>query len=123
MWRKMLKDDLFLVNKLSDEIHINYPEGSEIFEERFNLYPDGCFVLQNQNCLVGYAISHPWIEFSIPPLNSFLNEIPDSCNTYYIHDIAIAPSERGQGFSKEIMIAEIVPIINVIITLIFHFTI
>ena len=102
-WRNMEEADLDAANKLSDTIHINYPEDAEIFKERYLLYPNGCFVLEERQELVGYAISHPWKNLSAPKLNTLLGFIPEDSDTYYIHDIGIVACKQRKGAGKEIL--------------------
>lgn len=103
MWRQMLAGDIVSVNSLGDEIHVNYPEDLEVFNERFRLYPAGCLACEMHLTLVGYAISHPWMKDAAPALNSFIKQIPPQSNAYYIHDVALRPSERGKGLGAQVV--------------------
>ena len=49
----------------------------------------------------GYAISHPFTRES-PPLNTLIKEIPES-TCWYIHDVALLPSFRGNGATSVIV--------------------
>jgi hypothetical protein len=71
-WRGATMADLEVIQKIGDEIHINLPERPEVFAEKFNLFPEGCFVLTQNDTVVGYGFSHPWLLRSIPPLDTFL---------------------------------------------------
>ena len=103
LWRRMVRADLNAVNELADRVHVAYPEDPEIFEERFRLYPGGCFVCEDRGRFQGYAISHPWRRHTVPALNSLLRRLPESCDTYYIHDIALASDGRGAGHGSTIV--------------------
>lgn len=90
------------VNLIANSIHIDYYENEGVFYERLYLYPNGCFVLMDNNHVQGYVISHPW--HLIPPeLNSYLKSIPKSPKTYFIHDIAIVPDARGKKTIHQVM--------------------
>jgi len=101
-WQQMNVADLSAINTLSDQIHLNYPEDPEVFEERFRLYPAGCFMCRRQGEYVGYAITHPWMRESAPALNSFLGKLPDHPDTYYLHDIALRPDIQRTGLGQEV---------------------
>lgn len=99
-WRHMHADDLTMVYETGCIVHPDYPEAKSVFEDRFNLYPKGCFVLQANQTALGYAISHPWPAFTIPALNVELCSIPDNAKSYYLHDIALLPQARAGGHAS-----------------------
>ncbi len=76
------------------------PERPEVLGEKLTIYPKGCFVLEIDNKVVGYMFSHPWQLDSPPKLDTFLSQIPNDPDCYYIHDIAIDPSFRGVGGAR-----------------------
>lgn len=100
-WRPMRLQDLDKVKILADVIHLNHPEGMEVFAERLHLYPQGCLVLAENERLLGYALTHPWRMGEPPSLNSRLGQIPDLATTYYIHDVAVLPEGRGKGYAAQ----------------------
>jgi GNAT superfamily N-acetyltransferase len=100
-WRSMTAQDLAQVQILADTIHIDHPEDPQVFAERLRIYPQGCFVLEEDSRLIGYALTHPW-HFGTPPaLNSLLREIPTDASTYYVHDVALLPEARGKGYAAQ----------------------
>ena len=52
---------------------------------------------------MGYALTHPWRLGEPPPLNSRLGEISHEASTYYIHDVALLPEARRQGYALQIV--------------------
>jgi GNAT superfamily N-acetyltransferase len=102
-WRQMLPTDLEAVNRVADEVHVNYPEDAAVFAERQALYAKGCHVLIGSQGVVGYTISHPWHFKKPPELNVLLGDIPEKPTTYYLHDIALLPTARGSGSAPEIV--------------------
>ncbi len=102
-WRPMLPSDIAAAHALSDIVHPGYPEDRAVFEERLRLYPAGCYVLASADALKGYALSHPYVKDSTPALNTLLGALPDHCDIYYIHDIAILPEARGGNAGKAIV--------------------
>jgi GNAT superfamily N-acetyltransferase len=101
-WRQMKLSDLDAVDRIADEVHTLY-ERPEVFKEKFNLYPEGCFVLENDEEILGYCISHPWNLHEIPMLDRFITSLPFERNCLYIHDIVVLPSARGKSHSLRIM--------------------
>ena len=100
MWRPMTVEDIPKVYMISLFLHSLY-ENSEIFQERMSLSP-GSYVLE-ENEVVGYLISHPYLRDKSPPLNTLIHEIPTSADTWYIHDLAILPEFRGRGMVRPIL--------------------
>ena len=96
----MTSGDIPAVSELSDRIHIKYPERQEILEEKFALFPKGCFTLKDAgNSVVGYCFSHPWIEGAPPSLDTFLERLPENPSSYFIHDLALDPSMQRRNLA------------------------
>jgi hypothetical protein len=96
----MRVDDLPAVERLAEAIHVDFPEGPEVFAERLALCPAGCWVRDD---LAGYLVSHPWTLGAPPPLDTLLGALPAAPDTWYIHDLALAPSARGTGAAGAIV--------------------
>jgi GNAT superfamily N-acetyltransferase len=97
-WRSMRRRDLAAVSDLAGRIHIDYPEQPQVFEEKLQLFPHGCFTLQGADTsLVGYCFSHPWTRGLPPSLDRLLGQLPPRPDTYFIHDLAVDQTFRGKG--------------------------
>ncbi len=96
----MKHSDIPFVYAIANHIHKELHEDVSIFYERLALCPEGCFVLE-KDAIGGYAISHPFTRDS-PPLNTLIKEIPES-TCWYIHDVALLQSYRGNGATSEIV--------------------
>ncbi|HWK42900.1 MAG TPA: GNAT family N-acetyltransferase [Croceibacterium sp.] len=96
----MRKDDVGAVTAISDAVHGDFTEPSSVYAERLELYPAGCFVLEHQDAIAGYLVSHPWLRESSPALGQPLGAIPGDTDTYYLHDIALLPVARGTGAGR-----------------------
>jgi GNAT superfamily N-acetyltransferase len=99
----MLDGDLDRVVELGDRVHVNYPEAADVFVEKQRLFPQGCFTLDADHKLVGYCVSHPWVQGRPPPLDAYLGTLPVTPTTYYLHDIVVAPELRGQGLARRLI--------------------
>src|SRR5882672_10278811 len=97
IWRPMTDDDLGVVNRIANETHKGLPERPEVFADKLRAFPDGCFILVSGGNVVGYALSHPWRLYDIPPLDSFLRSLPTAPTCFYIHDVVVTPDSRGHG--------------------------
>lgn len=103
-WRPMKVSDLASVSAMANIIHTDFYEADAVYQERLRLYPNGCYVLQsNEGSLIGYAITHPWLLYTMPALNSLLDQLPNDATTYYLHDIALLLQSRGSGAAREIV--------------------
>lgn len=102
-WRSMREDDLRMVIAIAAQLYPAYPEDDQIYAERLALHPRGCLVLEVNHNLVGYAISHPWMDKQAPALNSLLQVLPAHPSTYYIHDVALLPTARGLGAVEQLL--------------------
>lgn len=96
-WRAMSVADLPAVNTLAARIHPAFPEDDAVFAERLRLYPGGCRVFERDRGIEAYVVSHPWRRLEPPVLNSRLVRMPSVPSTFYIHDLALAPTVRGTG--------------------------
>jgi GNAT superfamily N-acetyltransferase len=75
-------------------------EGRDCFENRLALNAAGCFVLQTPDGLEGYLVAYPWAKDAVPALNTLIEAIPTNAAVLYLHDLALTPAVRGQGWSK-----------------------
>ena len=99
----MTAADLPALLAVADKVHPTYPEDAAVFEERLDLFPAGCLVLDQGGSLIGYILSHPWTYAAPPALNSLLGALPAPPTTYYIHDIALLPEARGTGAANAVV--------------------
>lgn len=96
-WRSMTGADIPSVANISDTVHGRYTERAEVYAERRRLYPAGCFVLEGDGGLAGYLICHPWRGAAPPALNALIGAVPANADCFYLHDLALLPTARGQG--------------------------
>jgi ribosomal protein S18 acetylase RimI-like enzyme len=102
MWRPMTPADLSTVDDIAEAVHPLHPENTTVFAERLRLYPEGCHVLESSRVIAGYVISHPW-SGDPPALDTLVNALPAAPATYYIHDLALLPSARGNDAGATII--------------------
>ncbi|BDA83543.1 N-acetyltransferase [Aureimonas sp. SA4125] len=97
----MTAADLDGVKALSDRIHPGLVERREVFEDRLAVFPAGCLVLVAAGEIAGYGISHPAKLREPPHLDRLLGRLRPDADSYYIHDVALAPEQRGTGRAVE----------------------
>jgi N-acetylglutamate synthase-like GNAT family acetyltransferase len=101
-WRPATVDDLEAVQKIGLLIHPNLSERPEVFAEKLRLFPEGCFVLEDDG-VVGYAFVHPWLLNEIPKLDEFLLRLPPEPECLLIHDVAMLERARGRGAASRLL--------------------
>ncbi len=99
-WRTMTPADLGRVAEIAAIGFPDHFEGRDCFENRLALNPAGCFVLATSEGLEGYLVAYPWRAEAAPALNTLIEAIPDEASVLYLHDLALTPAVRGQGWSK-----------------------
>ncbi len=91
------------LDRVSEIAAIGFPdhfEGRDCFENRLDLNPSGCFVLETPEGIEGYLVAYPWRADAAPALNTLIEAIPADASVLYLHDLALTPAVRGQGWSK-----------------------
>lgn len=94
-WRPAHASELTAITAIAAQIHPDLPESPEVLAEKMRLYPDGCLVLVTGNEIVGYGLSHPWMQHLIPPLDRLLERLPGDADCLYVHDVAVLPDFRS----------------------------
>jgi len=102
-WRPMHYNDIKKVHSLSlIQWGSEYYESNEIIQNKFDFYPNGCYIYEKDFKVQGYVISYPWSKNIIPSLNEYLDEKTEK-NSYYIDDIVLIPDVRGTHLADEII--------------------
>ncbi|WP_441239337.1 GNAT family N-acetyltransferase [Bradyrhizobium sp. 930_D9_N1_4] len=99
-WRPARTPDLVAINAIAARIHPDLSERPAVFAEKMRLYPDGCRVLVVNDAIAGYGLAHPWKQHQIPPLDGFLQTLPEDADCLYVHDVAVLPDFRG-GMARD----------------------
>ena len=95
--REILPPDWGAIAAIAALIHPDLPERPEVFDERRNLFPEGCQALvATSGAIAGYEIAYPWTLHSVPTLDAFVGRLPDKPDCLYVHDVAILPEARGR---------------------------
>jgi GNAT superfamily N-acetyltransferase len=96
-WAPILPPDWGAIAAIAALIHPDLPERPEVFDERRNLFPEGCQALvATSGAIAGYGIAYPWTLHSVPTLDAFIGRLPDKPDCLYVHDVAILPEARGR---------------------------
>lgn len=108
-WSPMHPEDVAAAVDLANAVHLSYPEDALVLRDRLRVYPEGCFILADKAEVRGYFVCHPWLLGEPPALNTALGALPAHPDCFYLHDIAILESVRGQGHARaalEIILAQ-----------------
>ena len=105
LWRAMRRSDLDRVEAIAAKVHPNFPEDRDVLADRLRLWPSGCRILEKDGSAAGYLFSHPWSYGGPPALNTRIAALPAAPDTYYLHDLALLPEERGKGFGQALVAA------------------
>jgi GNAT superfamily N-acetyltransferase len=99
-WREAAEADLPIVHAICQDFHPSLLERLEVFGEKLKLFPAGCRVLVRSGEIVGYGFSYPWLLYSIPPNDTFLDALPSNPDCIFIHDVVVMPHARRHGAAK-----------------------
>ena len=75
-------------------------EVGDVFRQKLAAFPDGCLGYDADGNLAAYVFSHPWRGLEPVSLHSTTLLIPPDPDCYYIHDLAVRASARGQGVGE-----------------------
>jgi predicted N-acetyltransferase YhbS len=96
--RPLTRDDIDALHRLESESYQpSLHESDEAFLRLIELYPAGAIGCFDDEGLCGYAFGVPLTAGSTLELQVPLDRIPDSADTFYIHDVAVAARCRGRG--------------------------
>ena len=101
-WRLMTTADIPEVDAIGEVVHPDFPEDIAVMENRQALFPQGCFVAQGEDKLLGYAISHPSVIGEPAPLDTII-KLPENADCLFLHDIALSEDARGLGLGSQIV--------------------
>lgn len=102
-WRPMTAKDLDDVVAIASVGFPDHPEDRDCFASRLSVFPEGCFILDREAGAKGYLITYPWTANSAPVLNRTLAVLPVDVSVLYLHDLALHPDVRGEGWSRSAM--------------------
>ncbi|MDO8288676.1 MAG: GNAT family N-acetyltransferase [Parvibaculum sp.] len=102
-WRSMTAADIPVVDAIGVVVHPGFPEDIAVMENRFGLFGAGCFVADNDDKAIGYAIAHPSKIGRPAPLNTVLPALDANADCLFLHDIALTNAARGQGLGVAIV--------------------
>ena len=89
--------------KIQEKAYVEIPpEDVDILKSKWLSSPKTCAVyLEHNNNISAYLLAHPWPS-EIPPKLHEISPVSESVNLY-LHDLALAPEERGKGIAKKLV--------------------
>lgn len=102
--RYITSQDWTDIMSIQDECyHAFVPESLSVMQSKWLVSPRSCFVVELENSLVGYCLSHPWDKYNPPALEQKITQKPINPNTLYIHDMALKEETQGMGLGKALL--------------------
>ena len=99
----MRPGDIPAAHALSRRVHADHPEREAVLAEKLALFPAGCFALDADESVSGYAFSHPWTDGVLPNVDALLGALPTAPSRYFIHDVTVGPDARRKGHAAAIV--------------------
>ncbi|MDW5415669.1 GNAT family N-acetyltransferase [Iodobacter sp. CM08] len=81
----------------------NLLEEAEHLTAKHQQSPSSCWVATQHQHVLAYLLTHPWSGDTPPALNAPLPTPNQSCDIYFIHDLAVHPSARGLGLAQQLL--------------------
>ncbi len=97
----MVPGDIPGVARVAAEVHPAFPERDAVLASKQALFPAGCLALEQDGAILGYALSHPWIDGPVPKLDTELGALPREPTLLYLHDLALSRPAQGMGLAAE----------------------
>lgn len=66
-------------------------------------YPAGTAGAFAGEIMLGYCIGHPWLSGNPVPLGMTELTLPHDANIWYMHDVCVIDTSRGQGIGEELL--------------------
>lgn len=99
--QQMNENDLDKVMIIQSLAYIpQYCENMEVYRDKLDKFPFGCWIAEIDGEIIGYLISHPYLIDNPPKLDSTIDDIPKNPDCYFIHDVAVNPDFRDKGIGK-----------------------
>ena len=77
----------------------------EAFLRLMALFPEAALGLFDGAVLCGYAFAVPLPSGTVLDLKAPLDALPPGADTFYIHDLVVAPGYRGRGLAARLVAA------------------
>ncbi|MGI2174641.1 GNAT family N-acetyltransferase [Shewanella ulleungensis] len=77
------------------------PESLSVMQSKWLASPSTCVVFEQAQEVLAYALVHPWNRGDAPSLDSEISS--QHSNSWYLHDMAIAPRAQGLGVGKQLL--------------------
>lgn len=78
----------------------SHHESWDVLGRKLELWPAGCWVLEEDGQLLAYLFSHPGRQDSPPLLHAALS-LPAAPDAYALHDLALHPQAQGRGLGRQ----------------------
>jgi ribosomal protein S18 acetylase RimI-like enzyme len=102
--RRLTREDVADICRIEIEAYLpSLHESAEAFLRLIELFPEGAWASSDEEGLCGYGIGVPVLEGTTIELRQVLTEVPLDADTFYIHDVAVAPRCRRRGVARALV--------------------
>ncbi|MBM9888072.1 MULTISPECIES: GNAT family N-acetyltransferase [Deefgea] len=81
----------------------DFIESAATLQRKQALAPKCSWLIEIEGQTLGYLFCHPWHGNTPPALGQKLAELPAHADRFYIHDLAILPTARGQQLADRLI--------------------
>lgn len=81
-----------------------FHEKAETFVSKIKFSPETCYGVLEENRLIAYGISFPWLKDESVNLDSTLSQKPQKPEVMHVHDISVDPDYRGLGLAESLFL-------------------
>jgi predicted N-acetyltransferase YhbS len=100
-FRQLTPADMPAVSRLEAEAFVPSLRGADATLARLiDLFPEGAIGCFDERGLCGFALGVPLSANATIDLAVPLEAVPAGADTFYIHDVAVAPRCAGRGFGR-----------------------
>lgn len=104
--RHFTSDDLPAIHQLEAELYEPALRVSDAaFLRLLTLFPEGAFGFFDGPALCAFAFAVPLTGGTVLDLNTPLAAVPPDADTFYIHNVGVAPPYRGRGLGDRLVAA------------------
>jgi len=98
--RNTTLNDFYSINEIQNQAYIaDFVEDISVLIQKFNLFPQGCFVALSHHVVIAYLTAYPICSTQIPLLNTHYSS-EKQANALFIHDLVIHPHFQQLGLGS-----------------------
>lgn len=102
--RRLSQSDLTEVCRIQRECyHPEILESAASFAAKLSAAPEFCFMAEQDDRALGYAVALPWLFGEIVALDGLEYSSPPQADSLCLHDVAVSPEARKTGTARQLL--------------------